>query len=484
MVTNKILFPLEMKNGEKVHTLAQLREKFDLEKTLGYADKGRLVRWLRDRQADEIADKIEDLIKSRKDTEEYEKEMCEALLGEVSEAVLKQIEELKLRKEQARLEAEQAEKETAEQARIEAEQTEEEQKRVEREKKEPPTMLLNRTSIFVVEGNKVLLRRACVKTGRMSTDIQMDCGVVQEGDDVYYIKSVSEDFFHPEYTLCRMDSNTGKEESVCEIEYCKLWGVRKHRIFYVDSTSFFYPKSIKVVEMDLDTLQKNAHEIEVQNPLMICGFPDSSCYLIKDYPCLDEDGKHIYCRVGRNNKYDSAYIEDINLESDKMEPLITLKNPVINNWGVGKYDFVVRDIQGIENSRQVCKIIYYDMTTKQKQELTQFEEIAGEMSYYYGGWQEGICCGEGRIFWFFGFVTTGAFRLMEYNILTGNFIERAYIKKSDIEYQREIFVSNHYLYIYDYYKFRCWRFSMDDWKPERLEKNGDEYIFVPVEIKA
>lgn len=54
-------FPLEMEEGVKVNSLEELRDKFSLERVLGYLSDDKLIRWLRDRYIDEIADEIEKL---------------------------------------------------------------------------------------------------------------------------------------------------------------------------------------------------------------------------------------------------------------------------------------------------------------------------------------------------------------------------------------------------------------------------------------
>lgn len=48
-MAKKIKFPLEMRDGIQVRTLEELRENFDIEKTVGYLVDGKLITWLEDR---------------------------------------------------------------------------------------------------------------------------------------------------------------------------------------------------------------------------------------------------------------------------------------------------------------------------------------------------------------------------------------------------------------------------------------------------
>lgn len=60
-MAKKIRFPLKMEQGVEVRSLEELREHFSLARVLVYVSNGKLVTWLRDRYADEIADAIEGL---------------------------------------------------------------------------------------------------------------------------------------------------------------------------------------------------------------------------------------------------------------------------------------------------------------------------------------------------------------------------------------------------------------------------------------
>ena len=60
-MAKKIRFPLEMEQGIEVRSLEELRDHFSLARVLVYVSNGKLVTWLRDRYADEVADAIEEL---------------------------------------------------------------------------------------------------------------------------------------------------------------------------------------------------------------------------------------------------------------------------------------------------------------------------------------------------------------------------------------------------------------------------------------
>lgn len=60
-MAKKIRFPLEMENGVEVRSLEELRDNFSIAKVLNYLQDGKLITWLRDRYANDIADFIEEL---------------------------------------------------------------------------------------------------------------------------------------------------------------------------------------------------------------------------------------------------------------------------------------------------------------------------------------------------------------------------------------------------------------------------------------
>lgn len=57
----KVRFPLEMENGAEVRSMEELRDNFSISKVICYLKEGKLVTWLRDRYANDIADLIEEL---------------------------------------------------------------------------------------------------------------------------------------------------------------------------------------------------------------------------------------------------------------------------------------------------------------------------------------------------------------------------------------------------------------------------------------
>ena len=74
--TKKIKFALEMKDGVQVRNLEDLRDNFDLEKTVGYFLDGKLMTWLNDRYYEEEAEELEQLSKS---DAQLNKKLCKIL---------------------------------------------------------------------------------------------------------------------------------------------------------------------------------------------------------------------------------------------------------------------------------------------------------------------------------------------------------------------------------------------------------------------
>lgn len=76
-MARKIKFALEMKDGVKVRSnMKELRENFDLEKTVGYFLSGKLVEWLEDRYYEDEAEAIEAI---DKDAPDLRQRLCESL---------------------------------------------------------------------------------------------------------------------------------------------------------------------------------------------------------------------------------------------------------------------------------------------------------------------------------------------------------------------------------------------------------------------
>ena len=61
MRKRKIKFALELKDGEEVRSMDELREHFDLEKVIGYFQDGKLIEWLEDRFFEDEAEEIKKL---------------------------------------------------------------------------------------------------------------------------------------------------------------------------------------------------------------------------------------------------------------------------------------------------------------------------------------------------------------------------------------------------------------------------------------
>lgn len=74
IMAKKIRFPLEMESGVEVRSMEELKEHFSLTQILMYISNGKLVTWLRDRYADDIAGALEGLDMS--DTE-LPRKVCE-----------------------------------------------------------------------------------------------------------------------------------------------------------------------------------------------------------------------------------------------------------------------------------------------------------------------------------------------------------------------------------------------------------------------
>ena len=75
-MTKKIRFPLVMDGGVEVRDIESLRENFSLGRIMGYLADGKLITWLRDRYANDLADAIEVL---DKESDSLTKDVCEIL---------------------------------------------------------------------------------------------------------------------------------------------------------------------------------------------------------------------------------------------------------------------------------------------------------------------------------------------------------------------------------------------------------------------
>ena len=75
-MAKKIKFALQMADGEKVRTIEDLREHFDLESVMTYFSDGKLLEWLGDRYYDTEADTIRSLSGEEGD---FKQRLCAAL---------------------------------------------------------------------------------------------------------------------------------------------------------------------------------------------------------------------------------------------------------------------------------------------------------------------------------------------------------------------------------------------------------------------
>lgn len=90
-MAKKVRFPLEMDGGIEVRDIESLREKFSLQRVMGYFENGKLVTWLRDRYANDMADQLEAL---NEDDSELARKICEALGVSYDESYQEDIEEI------------------------------------------------------------------------------------------------------------------------------------------------------------------------------------------------------------------------------------------------------------------------------------------------------------------------------------------------------------------------------------------------------
>lgn len=83
MHRRKIKFALELRDGEQVRSMEELREHFDTEKIIGYFQDGKLVEWLDDRF---YTDEAEEVRKLSKDDLQLGKKLCNILRVGYTEA--------------------------------------------------------------------------------------------------------------------------------------------------------------------------------------------------------------------------------------------------------------------------------------------------------------------------------------------------------------------------------------------------------------
>lgn len=81
-MAKKIRFPLEMENGVEVRSVEELRDNFSIVRVLGYVKDGKLITWLRDRYANDLADQVEQL---DKEDPELPRKICKIIDVEYDE---------------------------------------------------------------------------------------------------------------------------------------------------------------------------------------------------------------------------------------------------------------------------------------------------------------------------------------------------------------------------------------------------------------
>lgn len=88
-MAKKVRFPLEMENGVEVRDLESLREHFSLSRVVEYLKNGKLITWLQDRYANDIADALKQM-----DTEDSQlaSRVCEVFGIEFDESALEELE--------------------------------------------------------------------------------------------------------------------------------------------------------------------------------------------------------------------------------------------------------------------------------------------------------------------------------------------------------------------------------------------------------
>ncbi len=75
-MAKKIKFALEMADGEKVRTIEDLREHFDMERVMTYFSDGKLLEWLEDRYYDKESEAVRGL---SGDEADFKQRLCTAL---------------------------------------------------------------------------------------------------------------------------------------------------------------------------------------------------------------------------------------------------------------------------------------------------------------------------------------------------------------------------------------------------------------------
>jgi hypothetical protein len=497
MTKKKMLFPLDM-GGTKVHTLEELKENLNVAKTLEYAQDGRLIKWLRDRGHNDEAEAIAGLDKSQED---YAKNVYEVIFPggwtEVKQAQLDADMEQK---------AEQKKKEE-ENRRRELELAEEERQKEEERENQPPTVLVNYDGIYCVDGdNLIALKENKDPAQDGCDDFAYRCGVVWEGELLYYLRHVSKE----RYDLFKLNVKSGEEKKLSEMGDVRLCGVKDGILYYVNGRSWLH--YFEIYTMDLATLETQAHKVisEREDQTFAHCYHEIYFSCRAEYPCFDIKGEHLYCLMHRGNWFanESYWLADINLETYTANEIYANKDERFE-WNHGQDSIILFDHVDTES---VCKC--YDLNTRQIRELKVLEKVlngleereradSGENRRYTGYSRNGSI----YLFTWRNKLSTDASKnnleiiLEEFNVTTGDRVERMHMEQCD--WVEELLYTGHfwefdstwlevcaddfYLYMYGVQnlgvgKFRSIRFSLDTGKPEILKKEDEHYRFVPINV--
>lgn len=95
-MAKKVRFPLEMENGVEVRSMEELRANFSLSRVIEYLKNGKLVTWLKDRYANDVAEALE---KIDIGDNQVAKKVCEVFGVEFDEAAQEDLEKAAERSE-------------------------------------------------------------------------------------------------------------------------------------------------------------------------------------------------------------------------------------------------------------------------------------------------------------------------------------------------------------------------------------------------
>jgi hypothetical protein len=501
MAKKRILFPLEM-NGTKVHTLEELKKNFNVENVVEYAREGRLAKWLRDRGHNDVADALERLDKEQED---YANNIGRAVFGAQMDVTVQRQINIYLEHELQRKNEEKEEKYFIEQL-----------------KKEPPTVLFNTNGIYYVHDWRLICCKSIPSTELgVDPEFEPKHGLVQEETRLYYLKNVTKKDFLTDYYIGEINLDTGSEQLICKIDnHIRILGIRHHTLYYIKGLDRLRTRKDAgnwvICELSLDTLEQKQHKIPVvdddyngvEAEIFKLGYENicSSIYVghSMTYPCVDADGRHVYCLIGDGSYDDWGYVADIDLNQDTF---LKLTEPIKSRFYSNAELFTTQfgflfwtESDAVQQGKYPINSVinWYNLITHKMQRLTGLEDVVNE------SWEfkyKLMCCGEGKVCWLEENESDEHINyfLYEYDMKSGVITERAHLRKSDFyrtneDPVEEIFISRHYLYIVgrteDYYgrhdepPFNSWRFPLETWDSEKLIRNGNDFLYVPVAINT